>query len=66
MCINTPCDLSQHNKNIYIMYYKTHESQCLYILMSWNGFLIILGIYEYVAESVAVKDGLFTLKYNSL
>ena len=48
------------------MYQKTHESLFLNILISRNGFLTILGIYEYVAESVAVKDGLFASKYNSL
>ena len=59
-------DISEHNKNIYIMYQKTHESLLLYILISRNGFLTVLGIYEYVAESAAVKDGLFASKYNSL
>ena len=48
------------------MYEKTHESLFLNILISRNGFLTILGIYEYVAESVAVKYGLFTLKYIAL
>ena len=48
------------------MYQKTHESLFLNILISRNGFLTILGIYEYVAESVAVKNGLLTLTYNLL
>ena len=48
------------------MYYKPHESLFVCMLIPRNGFLTILGIYEYVIESVNLKDGLFTLKYNSL
>ena len=48
------------------MYYKPHESLFVCMLIPWNGFLPILGKCEYVIESVNLKDGLFTLKYNSL